>query len=250
MAFYINNQNQKIAYKYIKGKSPGIIFVHGLNSDMKGLKALHIEKYAKKNNLAFLRFDCRGHGNSHGKFEDFTLSDWKKDLLDLIDNITKGPQIIIGSSMGGWLMILAAKSRRKKICGLIGLAAAADFGNSLYSSLTKKSKKDLKIKGSTKHFWSYGSSYILTKKFFLDAKKNNILNQSFQFNKPLILIHGLKDEVVSSNVPKKIMNISTNKKAEIIFLKSSDHRLSSYYDLITITNAINKIRKLIKFKQS
>ena len=126
MAYYINNFNQKIAYKYTKGKSPGIIFVHGLNSDMQGIKALSIEKYAKKNKLSFLRFDCRGHGNSYGKFENFTISDWKKDLLDVLDNITIGQQIIIGSSMGGWLMMLAAKSRKSKIAGLIGLAPAAD----------------------------------------------------------------------------------------------------------------------------
>ena len=95
MAFFINNLNQKIAYKYTKGRNPGIIFVHGLNSDMQGLKALCIEKYAKKNNMSFLRFDCRGHGKSDGKFENFSISDWKKDLIDLLDNIAKGPQIIV-----------------------------------------------------------------------------------------------------------------------------------------------------------
>ena len=114
MAFYINNLNQKIAYRYIKGKSPGIIFVHGLNSDMQGLKALCIEKYARKNNIAFLRFDCRGHGKSFGNFEDFTISDWRHDLLDIIDNLTSGPQILIGSSMGGWLMMLATRSRNSR----------------------------------------------------------------------------------------------------------------------------------------
>ena len=76
MAFFINNLNQKISYKYTKGGNPGIIFVHGLNSDMEGLKAITVEKYAKKNNLSFLRFDCRGHGKSFGKFEDFVISDW------------------------------------------------------------------------------------------------------------------------------------------------------------------------------
>ena len=87
MSYYVNKLNQKIAYKYYRGGSPGIIFVHGLNSDMEGLKAKSIEKYAKKNKLSFLRFDCRGHGKSHGNFEDFTISDWKNDLIDMIDNI-------------------------------------------------------------------------------------------------------------------------------------------------------------------
>ena len=173
MAYYINNLNQKIAYKYTKGKSPGIIFVHGLNSDMQGIKALSIEKYAKKNKLSFLRFDCRGHGKSFGKFENFTISDWKKDLIDLLDNITKGPQIMVGSSMGGWLMMLAAKARKNKVCGLLGLAAATDFGRSMYSDLPQKSKKEIQNKGLTK-IKNYDFSYILTKKFFRDAMKNTI----------------------------------------------------------------------------
>ena len=115
MSYLINKKNQKIAYKMSKGRSPGIIFIHGLNSNMNGLKALSIEKYAKKNKLSFVRFDFRGNGKSDGKFENFTISEWKEDLIYIIDSLTKGPQILIGSSLGGWLMTLAAKARPKKI---------------------------------------------------------------------------------------------------------------------------------------
>lgn len=241
MRYLINKNNQKIAYKSIKGGSPGIVFIHGLNSNMEGLKALSIEKYAKKNKLSFIRFDCRGHGKSFGKFEDFTISDWKKDILNIIDELTKGPQILIGSSMGGWLMTLAAKARPKKIKGLIGIAAAVDFGHELYNKLSKKNKNDLKLKGITTYS-SYGFSYKLKKKFFNDAKKNNILTKPFIFNKPIILIHGLKDAIVNSNIQKKIMNKVSSKKVQIIYLKSSDHRLSKTEDLLTISNAIENIR--------
>jgi len=103
MSYLINKKKQKIAYNSTKGKSPGIVFIHGLNSDMLSLKAKKIERYAKKNNLAFLRFDCRGHGRSFGNFEDFTITDWKDDLIEVIDKLTKGPQILIGSSMG-WMV--------------------------------------------------------------------------------------------------------------------------------------------------
>ena len=165
MAYFINNYNQKIAYKFIKGKSPGIIFIHGLNSDMKGKKALSIQKYAKKSGHSFLRFECRGHGKSYGKFENFTIYDWKKDLIDMIDNITKGPQILIGSSMGGWLMMLAAISRPSTITGLIGIAAAPDFTESLYSQLSNKSQNQIKKNGFTKYKESK-FTYIYTKRFF------------------------------------------------------------------------------------
>ena len=244
MSFYKNKQNHKIAYKSLEGKGLGIIFIHGLNSDMNGAKALTVEKYARKNNLNFIRFDCRGHGKSHGKFEEFTISDWRKDLLDIIDNIAKGPQILIGSSMGGWLMMLAAKARPQRIKGMIGLAAAPDFGKDLYNNLNKKNKREITSKGITK-YTSYGFSYYLTKKFFIEAEKNRILKKSLYFTKPLVLIHGLKDNVVKEDVPRKILKKITGKNVNIIYLKESDHRLSSDTDLKVIINSISYIKSII-----
>ena len=244
MSYFINKKNQKIAYKRIKGKSPGIVFIHGLNSNMEGKKAIFIEKYAKKNELSFIRFDCRGHGKSSGNFEDFTISDWKKDLFDIIDNLTKGPQILIGSSMGGWLMLLAAKSKKRKISGLIGLAAAADFGKDLFNSLSTKNKHDIKTKGITKYTYK-GFAYYLTKEFFIHCTKNKILNKKIRFNKPVILIHGNKDNIVKDTMPIKIMKKLISKNVQIKFLKSSDHSLSSSADLINIKNSLDNIRALI-----
>ena len=244
MSYFINKKNQKIAYKRIKGKSPGIVFIHGLNSDMEGKKAIFVEKYAKKNKLSFIRFDCRGHGKSSGNFEDFTISDWKKDLFDIIDNLTKGPQILIGSSMGGWLMLLAAKSKKRKISGLIGLAAAADFGKDLFDSLSTKNKHDIKTKGITKYTYK-GFAYYLTKEFFIHCTKNKILNKKIRFNKPVILIHGNKDNIVKDTMPIKIMKKLISKNVQIKFLKSSDHSLSSSADLINIKNSLDNIRELI-----
>jgi len=244
MSFYKNKQNHKIAYKSLRGRGPGIIFIHGLNSDMNGAKALTVERYARKNNLNFIRFDCRGHGRSEGKFEEFTISDWKKDLLDIIDNIAKGPQILIGSSMGGWLMMLAAKARPQRIKGMIGLAAAPDFGKDLYNNLNKKNKREITSKGITK-YTSYGFSYYLTKKFFIEAEKNRILKKSLYFTKPLVLIHGLKDNVVKEDVPRKILKKITGKNVNIIYLKESDHRLSSDTDLKVIINSISYIKSII-----
>ena len=241
MSFYKNKQNHKIAYKSLRGRGPGIIFIHGLNSDMNGAKALTVERYARKNKLNFIRFDCRGHGKSEGKFEDFTISDWRKDILDIIDNIAKGPQILIGSSMGGWLMMLAAKARPKRIKGMIGLAAAPDFGKDLYNSLNKKNKREITSKGITKYS-SYGFSYYLTKKFFIEAEKNRVLQKPFRFIKPLILIHGLKDKVVNEDVPRKILKKVTGKNVNIIYLKESDHRLSNETDLKIIKQSIEYIK--------
>ena len=212
MSYFINNLNQKIAYKFFKGKSPGIIFIHGLNSDMKGTKAISIEKFAKKRGLSYLRFDCRGHGKSHGKFEEFTISDWKRDLIDVLDNITKGPQILIGSSMGGWLMMLVAKTRKSRVAGLIGLAPAPDFTKYLFAELPKRIQNEINKNGISKvKKWKY--NYIFTKKFFKEGKKNFVLNNKFLFNKPVILIHGLQDNDVSPKITQKIVKKNENVKS-------------------------------------
>ena len=242
MFYLINKQHQKIAYKKIIGKRPGIIFIHGLNSDMNGQKAISIEKYAKKNSLNFIRFDCRGHGKSDGKFEDFTISDWKKDLINIIDNVAKGPQILVGSSMGGWLMFLGARARPKRIIGLIGLAAAPDYIDEFYSNLSRKKKKEMSKMGIIKYS-SYGFNYLIRKKYIIDGKKNNILNKVYRWNKPLILIQGLKDKVVSKKVPQKILKKITGNLVRIIYLKNSDHRLSSKNDLKIINESISSILK-------
>ena len=242
MPYFINKKREKIHYKSLKGKSPGIIFIHGLNSDMSGQKALSIERYAKKNKLGFIRFECRGHGKSSGKFEDFTISDWKSDLIDIIDNIAKGPQILVGSSMGGWLMFLAAKTRPLRVVGLVGLAAAPDYIDGFYKNLTNKKKQDLNIKGVIKYS-SYGFSYLIKKKYITNGRENKILNKEFKWNKPLILIHGLKDKVVNSDIPEKIVKKVKGNKIQIKLLKNSDHRLSEPFDLKVINESIDSVIK-------
>ena len=146
--------------------------------------------------------------------------------------------------MGGWLMLLAAKSKKRKISGLIGLAAAADFGKDLFNSLSIKNKQDIKTKGITKYTYK-GFAYYLTKEFFIHCTKNKILNKKIRFNKPVILIHGNKDNIVKDTMPIKIMKKLSSKNVQIKFLKSSDHSLSSSADLINIKNSLDNIRELI-----
>ncbi len=138
-------------------------------------------------------------------------------------------------------MLLAARSRPSRIKGMIGLAAAPDYGDNLYNNLTIKNKREIKNKGIIKYS-SFGFTYFIRKKFFIDARKNKVLNKPYRYNKILILIHGLKDNIVSSKVPKKILKKVTSKKIQIILLKNSDHRLSSEKDLQTLMSAIDVVR--------
>ena len=137
--------------------------------------------------------------------------------------------------------MLAARVRPSRVKGMIGLAAAPDFGDNLYNNLTIKNKREIKNKGIIKYS-SFGFSYFIRKNFFIDARKNKVLNKPYRYNKPLILIHGLNDNVVSSKVPKKILKKVTSKKIQIILLKNSDHRLSSKKDLQTLMSAIDIVR--------
>uniref|UniRef100_A0A2K6S301 Palmitoyl-protein thioesterase ABHD10, mitochondrial n=1 Tax=Saimiri boliviensis boliviensis TaxID=39432 RepID=A0A2K6S301_SAIBB len=116
----------KLAYKRLKGKSPGIIFIPGYISNMNGTKALAIEEFCKSLGHAYIRFDYSGVGSSDGNLEESTLGKWRKDVLSIIDDLAEGPQILVGSSLGGWLMLHAAIARPEKVMALIGVATAAD----------------------------------------------------------------------------------------------------------------------------
>ena len=128
---------------------------------------------------------------------------------------------------------------------MIGLAAAPDYGKDLYKVLNKKNKREITSKGITK-YTSYGFSYYLTKKFFIEAEKNRVLKKQFRYTKPLVLIHGLKDDVVKEDVPRQILKKVTGKNVNIIYLKESDHRLSSDTDLQIITQSIEYIQNIKK----
>ncbi|RYD60113.1 MAG: alpha/beta hydrolase, partial [Sphingomonadales bacterium] len=115
-----------LAYQHTAGTGPTILFLCGYGSDMEGSKALHLEAWAKAAGRAFLRFDYAGCGASEGSFEDETLVTWRDDALRMIDRI-EGPVVLVGSSMGGWVMLLAAKERPERVVGMVGIAAAPDF---------------------------------------------------------------------------------------------------------------------------
>ncbi|MBI1985227.1 MAG: alpha/beta hydrolase, partial [Rhodospirillales bacterium] len=120
-----------IAYHRVAGRTPGVVFLTGFNSDMTGGKALALEAFCRKRGQAFVQFDYFGHGASSGEFADGTIGRWADDAVAVLDHLTDGPQVLVGSSMGGWIMLLAALARPKRIAGLVGTAAAPDFTEDL-----------------------------------------------------------------------------------------------------------------------
>ena len=164
MTKFINTTHgTTIAYNKIKGKKPGIVFLSGFKSDMQGKKAIYIENWAKENDHSFLRFDYSGHGQSSGEFQKTCFSDWYNDARYLITHLTEGKQILVGSSMGGWIMLMLAKHMSDKVSSMIGLAPAPDFPKILiWDKLNSYQKREfIKNKGLTEQNDDGTTSFFL-----------------------------------------------------------------------------------------
>ena len=125
------NDGQKIAYAKHDGNGPGVVFLGGFRSDMTGTKATHLDHWARAASRSFVRFDYFGHGQSTGSWDDATISRWREDSLAVLDALTDGPQVLVGSSMGGWMALLAAMARPERVKALVLVAPAAAFTEAL-----------------------------------------------------------------------------------------------------------------------
>lgn len=226
-----------LAYAQLKGRDdskPGVIFLSGFKSDMQGSKALFLETLCRRERLSYLRFDYFGHGQSSGAFTDGCISRWLGDTLHVIDELTTGPQIIIGSSMGGWLMLLAALKRPQRLYALLGIASAPDFTeNLIWNALKPEEQKTILDHGVFHLPTEYcndpaaESSYPITRLLIEDGRNHMLLGDPISITCPVRLIHGMNDADVPPEVSLKILERIASKDATATFLKSGDHRMSS-----------------------
>ena len=245
MANFIDTPHgNTIAYNQFIGKKTGIVFLSGFKSDMKGNKALYLENWAKDNDHSFLRFDYSGHGESSGKIDKKNFSDWYMDAEFLIKKLTKGKQILIGSSMGGWVMLMLAKNFQKKIFGLIGLAAAPDFPKLLiWDKMNIDQKKSLIKNRKITISNNDGSQNIFSYKFIKDSFKNLVLSEDLHFDGPVYLYHGMADTDVPYTLSIDIMkNIVGTQNVKLLLDKEASHRLSEANQLKIIIDIIEKMR--------
>ena len=240
--FFETPHGNTIAYNQFIGKKIGIVFLSGYKSDMQGKKALYIENWAKENDHSFLRFDYSGHGESSGQIDKKCFSDWYKDSETLIKEITRGKQIIVGSSMGGWIMLRLAKLLPKKIFGIIGLAPAPDFPKVLIWNKMNTFQKRSLIKNKMISINSDLSENIFSYKFIKDSFKNLVLSENLNFNGPVYLYHGMADTDVPYNLSIEICKvISGTQNVNLLLDKKAGHRLSEDNQLKTITSIIEKV---------
>ena len=225
-----------------KGENlPTLMFLGGFRSDMEGTKALFLEEKCRARGQAFIRFDYRGHGVSEGKFEEACISDWTQDAKDILEHCTKGPVMLVGSSMGGWISLLLALQRPDRIHSFIGLAAAPDFTKIMEAMMSDEQKNALENKGYFDLPNDYDTPYIITKKLIEDGRQNCLLDKNLKINIPIRLIQGMKDTDVEWQTAHRIKNSILNDDAEVILLENADHRLSTPEDLEILDKTVQSL---------
>ena len=243
---YLTKNKKNIAYLANAGGAFTLVFLGGFMSDMMGSKATHLEDWAKKNHYGFLRFDYSGHGQSSGVFESCNISDWVEDTYEIITEKTNGPIILIGSSMGGWISLLLALKRKKRVSGLVLIAPAVDMTEILmWNNFSDNEKNMISKKGYVEIFSDEYPPYKITKNLIDDGRKYLLMNQQISLDCPVNIIHGIKDEAVpwdlSIELSKKISSNSITQS----FIKDGDHGLSRPTDLEYIFFSIEQIIKKI-----
>ncbi len=211
----------------------------GFMSDMTGSKALALENFARERGQAFLRFDYQGHGQSSGEFAEGTIAVWVADALAAFDQLTEGPQIIVGSSMGGWIMLLTAIARPDRVAGLVGIAAAPDFTEDLLRhELTPDQMAEIEEKGFVVVPSEYEDDYTFTKALFDDGLSNLVLRDEIPLDCPVRLLHGLQDTSVPWQTALTVQEKLRSEDVEITLIKNGDHRLSEDEDLARLTRTV------------
>lgn len=233
-----------IAYHKTEGISPGVVFLGGFMSDMEGGKALELEAYCKRTRRSFARFDYAGHGQSSGQFADGTIGLWLKDALAVIDQLTQGPQILVGSSMGGWIALLAAKARRARVKALVGIAAAPDFTVRHWADLSADDQQTIMRDGKLEVYSEYGPDpYVFTRALFEDGWKNRVNYGPIHLDIPVRLIQGMADPDVPWQTATEIAGNLTGDDTEVILVPGGDHRLSEPNDLKRLVRVVDTLVK-------
>lgn len=235
-------QGRKLAYHKTDGQGPTVVFLGGLKSDMEGTKAIHLEAWAKARGQAYLRFDYSGHGESSGTFEEGCIGDWHQDTLAIIDALTDGPLVVVGSSMGGWQALLLARARPDRIKGMVTIAAAPDFTEDGYwASFTDAEKQALETVGHVERPSDYMEPYIITKRMIEDGRQHLVLRNPLPLPFPVRCLQGTADTAVSTQTALRLLDHASCDDIRLLLVKDADHRFSDGPCLGLIEQAVAEL---------
>ncbi|MBM3585787.1 MAG: alpha/beta hydrolase [Alphaproteobacteria bacterium] len=232
-AFLDRPDGQRVAYHRLAGRGPGVVFLGGFMSDMTGTKALALEEHCRTAGRAFVRFDYLGHGASSGRFEDGTIGRWADDALAVLDALTEGPLVLVGSSMGGWIMLLAARARPDRVAGLAGIAAAPDFTEDLlWGAWDEPTRARLLRDGHIRVPSLYGAApYTITRELVEEGRAHRLLGAPIPIRCPVRLLQGMVDLDVPWATALRLAERLESKDVTVTLIKDGDHRLSREQDL-------------------
>lgn len=241
--FLTTKSGRKIAYHKTEGKGPGVVFLGGFMSDMGGTKAVYLEEWAKRTGRAFLRFDYSGHGESSEKFTDGSIGEWAEDAIAAITELTEGPQVLVGSSMGGWMSLLVARTMPEKLAGLVGIAAAPDFTeDSMWDGFDADQRAELATTGQVALPSDYDDGpYIITQKLIEDGRDNLVLRSSLALPFPVRFLQGTADEDVDVSVAMRLLDHADGDDVRLTLVKGADHRFSTPECLYLIAKTCEKV---------
>ncbi len=227
----------------VEGNKPGVVFLGGFRSDMGGTKAVFLEAWAKRTGRGFLRFDYTGHGDSSGAFETLGIGEWAQDAVDAVSALTEGPQILVGSSMGGWISLLLAKRMPERVAGLVGIAAAPDFTeDSMWAGFDDRQREQLIHDGRVELPSEYDDGpYVITRHLIEDGRENLVLREPLPLGFPVRLLHGTADVDVQMSVPLRILDHADCADLRLTFVKDADHRFSSPDCLDLIVETVERL---------
>jgi len=242
-AILARGDGASIAYHRTDGDVPGVMFLGGFMSDMTGTKATALEAHCRDTGRAYLRFDYTGHGQSSGDFTDGTIGQWAGDAIAALDALTDGPQVLVGSSMGGWLMLLTALARPKRVVGLVGLAAAPDFTEDLmWRRFGPDIRETLARDGAYHEPSAYSESpYPITMRLIEEGREHLLLDRPIAIHCPVRLIHGMKDVDVPWMTAQRLADRLLTDDVSIHVIKDGDHRLSTERDIAIICHHVDRL---------
>lgn len=222
---------------------PSIIFLGGFKSDMTGTKAIWLEDWAGARGRGFLRFDYRGHGRSSGAFEDGCIGDWAEDASIVLQRLTDGPQILVGSSMGGWIALILARRFPERIAGLVGIAAAPDFTvDGIEAGMSGDESSELARSGRIARPSEYSDEpYVITRRLIEDGRRQLVLRAPLRLDMPVRLLHGTDDADVPPAVALRLLEHIDCRDARLTLVKGAKHRLSEPDELDLIGAALDEI---------
>ena len=233
---------ERLAFRRLGGRGPTVLWIGGFRSDMDGTKALALDAAARERGWAYVRYDHFAHGRSSGEWRRATIGRWREDAIALIDSL-EGPVLPVGSSMGGWIALLAAEARPERMAGVVLVNPAHDFTERLmWPGLADHERAAILRDGEITITEPGLGAYALTRTMFEEARDWLLLDRPLSLPMPVHILQGRSDDVVPWSHATALVDHLDGTEARLDLIENGDHRLSRPADLDRLIEAVERMR--------